>query len=464
MNVPECNVCNVPLDEDEHQPRLLGCSHDACTACVKLLIKNGFIECPMCRLVVQVSKAEDLHINHGVVQVLRLFKGFRMSENKPKEEAETANSKVKCGIHEQSVNKKCLTCKVWICAQCTEFHTSDIGCEIQEYMDYLINTKKEHKEEVEPSILALRKNLNSLSTEFSDLEIKKKDIEEQMLKVKQSIEEGTKTLNKFVAATVNVDTANTLMELDKTLNTSNEWHQFSKIWRKKHSKISDSLLEKMKSNQEMYASLNIYRMSSICKLTSEGGNMYLHCFRNVVTNIKKPVKVLSYEQVHKWLPAVRDLVFLDLAIAGQVKGRVIIRLRQDLACYAQNIPLMFTGEEGESLLGLECVKGFESNLCMNVHHITEKINKFSRDDNAGCKVVQGSVVIQWTDNDLEYLAIYNEQGTTHPYDHRHEVIGVVESGLDIVHLCRSHSDQTQVTVENCGIVIEEDMISWTQIH
>ncbi|CAL4152649.1 unnamed protein product, partial [Meganyctiphanes norvegica] len=252
MEVPECNMCHVPLDEEEHQPRHLGCSHDACTACIKALINNGSFECPMCRRIIKANKAEDLPINHGVVQILRLFKGFKMSENKLEEEGATANVIEVCNIHKLTVDKKCVTCKVWICVQCKVFHIPDTGCVIQNSTEVLKTMKKEHKEKEEFALSFIRNELSSLSSKLSVTETEKKRLEKEIERLdnqhknfQNAVEDGTKVLNEVVAAAENVDKANTSKEINGCCYIANEWHQFAQIWCKKNAKsgLTNSLLE-----------------------------------------------------------------------------------------------------------------------------------------------------------------------------------------------------------------------------
>lgn len=452
MEVPECNVCHVALDEEDHQPRHLGCSHDACTTCIKALIKNGLLECPMCRTVVKAYTPDDLQINHGVVQVLRLFKGLNISQNAVNNGGKHSNTKEMCRIHEHTSDSRCVTCKVWICIKCKECHTQDIGCEIQEYGEFLRNSKKEHKEQVELTLMYIRKELTNLESE-------KKRMEGIFVKLQNSIEDGRKTLDKCVAATKNVEEACTSMELNECLNISNEWHQHAQIWRRKNTDKSLNLFEDLKSNKKVYTSMEINGKSRNSKMVIANENMYLYCFKEKnISNVISSAKVLAYEQVQRWLPLVRNLVFLDLAISGVVIGQVIICLRQDLPNYASNIPLMFTGEEGHSLLdNLEGWNGWASNLAFDVSSVTNKIDRFTRNTTAGYNVVSGSVLARWDGSDFAKICIY--LGQDQPYDDNYEVFGQVSTGLDIVKICRNHSKQSEVTVVDCGLVFKENLLS-----
>ncbi|CAL4243388.1 unnamed protein product [Meganyctiphanes norvegica] len=456
MDVPECNVCHIPLDEEEHQPRHLGCSHDSCTACIKALIKNGSFECPMCRKVIKANTAEDLPINHGVIQVLRLFKSFKVSEREPNEEGSTAITKELCKIHKCIVDKRCITCKVWICVQCKELHIPGIGCEIQAYNEALKEMRKEHKKQVEPTLSSIRNNLQSISSKLSGIESEKKKLEEEIEKLdglhkdlQKAAEDGTKVLNEIVAATVKADKAITSKEFDESVQTANEWHQFAQVWCKIN---TDFLPEKNKFDQEGYATMNINGKSTQCKISLGHGNVYFHCFRINGFNINKSMKIYSHEQIKSLLSAARDLVFLDLAICGQVKGRVTIRLRQDLPTYAKNIPLLFTGEKGHALLGLSCVHCLDHNLGIS-GSITTNINGFKQDSNAGYTVTQGSILARWSGNNIDTFYIHHEQGIQ-PYMITYEVFGQIETGLDIVKLCKNHTDQREVTVIDCGLVVK----------
>ncbi|CAL4083200.1 unnamed protein product, partial [Meganyctiphanes norvegica] len=117
--------------------------------------------------------------------------------------------------------------------------------------------------------------------------------------------------------------------------------------------------------------MDINGKTTNCKISIGDGNIFLHCFRINGFNINKSMKTYSLEQIKALLSVASDLVFLDLAICGQVKGRVTIRLRQDLPTYAKNILLLFTGEEGYSLLGVTTSDGSSNyNLGISVSSIT----------------------------------------------------------------------------------------------
>lgn len=297
MEVPECNVCHAALDEDEHQPRHLGCSHDACTACVKSLIKNDSLECPMCRTVMKAFSHEDFLINHGVCQVLRLFKGLNVMEKKQKEEGATANVREVCRIHECTADKRCASCKLWICVYCIELHTADVGCEIQEHSEFLKNEKKKHLEEVKPTLLSVRYNLRLLSSELSYTESEKKKIVEKIEHLQRAIQDGRRTLNKFVTATETAIEACTTMELNESVNISKDWHQFAQIWCKKNS----HQLEVMKKQ-----------------------------------SFPRPT-----------------FVFIEMSLDDMPKGRITIHLNDDLPNIKEYMVNIVTNRFGKSLSGIE---------------------------------------------------------------------------------------------------------------
>ncbi|CAL4171278.1 unnamed protein product, partial [Meganyctiphanes norvegica] len=210
-----------------------------------------------------------------------------------------------------------------------------------------------------------------------------------------------------------------------------------------------------KCDQEVYASMDIDGKSLYCKLSTKEGHIFLHCFRVSGSNLSKSAKTVSYEQVQRWLPEVRDLVFLDLAILGEVKGRVTIRLRQDLPSYAKNIPLLFTGEKGHSLADIPCVQCSTNNLGFAVSSVTEQINYFQRDSNAGNNATQGAMLADCFSQKFCYIYIYHEKYAT-SYGSNYEVFGQVETGLETVKLCKNHGNQNEVTVADCGLVIKEN--------
>ncbi|CAL4093268.1 unnamed protein product [Meganyctiphanes norvegica] len=464
MDVPGCNVCHEPLDEEEHQPRHLGCGHDACNTCVKALIYNGsFITsglvCPLCKRFIIADRAEDLPINHGVIQVMRMFKGFTISETKQNKECATKDTREYCHIHKFIVEMRCITCKLWICVECKEFHILDNGCEVQEYNEALKKLKNEHKVQVQSTLPSVRNNLGLLSSKLSDIDSEKKRLEDKIAKledlrknVQKSVEQGTRVIDEMDAVAARIDMATSSKELNECVHNADELHQFAQIWSKKN---TDSLLERLKLDQEVYASMDINGTRSYCKLSTEDGNIYLHCFRSKEFYIEKSFKIFPCEQVQAILPEVCELVFLDLAILGEIKGRVTIRLRQDLPGYATNILLLFTGVKGHSLVSLHSQDCHTNRLGFAVRSVANKIKNFQRDENAGSIAVQGSVFACWSGQYINEFCIRVDE-TSVLHDKNYEMFGQVVNGMDIVKLCRNHSRQSEVRVVDCGSVIKKD--------
>ena len=65
-----CDIC-LQYYED---PRNLECSHSFCLSCLKLLLKNGKIECPKCRATHGIPNVDHLKKNYSLASLIEEIK------------------------------------------------------------------------------------------------------------------------------------------------------------------------------------------------------------------------------------------------------------------------------------------------------------------------------------------------------------------------------------------------------
>ena len=79
----DCAVC-LGYYED---PRNLECSHSFCFSCLKLLVKNGKIECPACRETHEIPDVDRLKKNYPLVSLIEEKKAKEAQIEKKAKEA-----------------------------------------------------------------------------------------------------------------------------------------------------------------------------------------------------------------------------------------------------------------------------------------------------------------------------------------------------------------------------------------
>ncbi|XP_069181287.1 peptidyl-prolyl cis-trans isomerase-like [Procambarus clarkii] len=174
-----------------------------------------------------------------------------------------------------------------------------------------------------------------------------------------------------------------------------------------------------------------------------------------------PQKQLTESEVVGVLDPSCTLAFLDLRWAGLTRGRVTIRLTPDTPL-ARQFVLLCTGQRGHTyrntkLLQVwrkgqpwECVMGgdYESNDGKGGASLLPDLQgQYRRSGQAGAVLCfdepGGPTSAQFT------ITTRDRQGS----DQWFYVFGDVVSGLDVVRAAVNHSDITEVTVVDCGVVL-----------
>ncbi|CAL4065072.1 unnamed protein product, partial [Meganyctiphanes norvegica] len=146
------------------------------------------------------------------------------------------------------------------------------------------------------------------------------------------------------------------------------------------------------------------------------------------------------------------LLYLDLTFDNISRGRIYIRLQPELDSFIKNLPALFTGENGSSILNATCCPGSNST---NLRFLIKKCI----DDISSCKreaipIQYGDVICIFDGYLLNNLSIYYEKSNT--YDDRYVKIGHIESGLEVAKFCRElgRRNQEKITISECGLVLE----------
>ncbi|XP_069181128.1 peptidyl-prolyl cis-trans isomerase 3-like [Procambarus clarkii] len=195
------------------------------------------------------------------------------------------------------------------------------------------------------------------------------------------------------------------------------------------------------------------------RITLQDGQLYLHPLLRQPTPAH--AHTLQESEVVGVLEPSCTLAFLDLGWAGSTRGRVTIRLTRDTPL-ARQFVLLCTGQRGHTyrntkLLEVwykgeqrECVVGgdYESNDGKGGAPLLPDLQgQYRRSGRAGTVRARYET---WRPRSAQFaiLTMDRQDGYQWP-----DVFGDVVSGLDVVRAAVNHSDITEVTVVDCGVVL-----------
>ncbi|KAK3878166.1 hypothetical protein Pcinc_017190 [Petrolisthes cinctipes] len=180
------------------------------------------------------------------------------------------------------------------------------------------------------------------------------------------------------------------------------------------------------------------------RLSLDNGQLLLHCLQN-----QPPPHVaitLPVSEIIKTLNPKSTITFLDMTWEGLTRGRVYIRVSEDITEARQFVGLC-TGQPGSSFLNTrlnrvvgkgkrhECV--FGGNYNFNDYRVW--------DSNGGVGRVS---FISNSEKSGQFCISTNSE-----YGYLDADIGQVESGLEVLKAAVQLNDITQVTVVDCGVVV-----------
>ncbi|XP_069181109.1 peptidyl-prolyl cis-trans isomerase-like [Procambarus clarkii] len=195
------------------------------------------------------------------------------------------------------------------------------------------------------------------------------------------------------------------------------------------------------------------------RITLQDGQLFLHSLLRQPT--PADAHTLQESEVVGMLEPSCTLAFLDLGWAGSTRGRVTIRLTPDTPL-ARQFVLLCTGQRGHTyrntkLFGVvdkgqpgERVRGgdYESNDgeggASLLPHLQEQYRESDRAGAVCSRYGPGGP------KSAQFAIITRDHQDGHQWA---RCIGDVVSGLDVVRAAVNHSDITEVTVVDCGVVL-----------
>ncbi|XP_069193556.1 uncharacterized protein [Procambarus clarkii] len=199
------------------------------------------------------------------------------------------------------------------------------------------------------------------------------------------------------------------------------------------------------------------------RITLQDGQLYLHPLLRQPTPAH--AHTLQVTLLHPLVVGVLEpsctLAFLDLGWAGSTRGRVTIRLTPDTPL-ARQFVLLCTGQRGHTYRNTklfqvwdkgrsgECVAGgdYESNDGRRGAPLLPDLHGRYRESGRA-----GAVWSRWSPGAARSAQFGITTRDRQGGDQCSRVFGDVVSGLDVVRAAVNHSDITEVTVVDCGVVL-----------
>ncbi|KAK3890042.1 hypothetical protein Pcinc_005957 [Petrolisthes cinctipes] len=217
----------------------------------------------------------------------------------------------------------------------------------------------------------------------------------------------------------------------------------SAIWMKKAIWMKVNLRKKVEAGEVfgIQENQNDYNYS---RLSLDNGRLLLHCLQN-----QPPPQVaitLPVSEIIKTLNPKSTITFLDMAWEGLTRGRVYIEVNEDTTDARQFVGLC-TGQPGSSFLNTRLNRvwdkgGKEECVYGGNYNFNDELEDFY--DNQ-----EGDVTFK------SHSEKSGEFGINTNIKDRSlgDVIGQVESGLEVLKEAVQLNDITQVTVVDCGVVV-----------
>ncbi|XP_069192069.1 tripartite motif-containing protein 59-like [Procambarus clarkii] len=203
----ECSVCYNDYDDNQLRPRTLPCGHTFCSQCIDNAIKNGQLTCPSCRGQHAATAATQFPISYGMEALVRKLKNIQETQEK----TVPAKKKFRSMLQEQksSISSLIKSCE-------------EVLSQLGEYRGQLGDWKTHH--------LQLQDRLYAL-VEQNKSAMKLLELEDtSVVDMTTQGEEGKTQLQAMLG---NLDTVNTLQEVDTTIDTADECSTKIKDWLEK---------------------------------------------------------------------------------------------------------------------------------------------------------------------------------------------------------------------------------------
>ncbi|XP_045601458.1 uncharacterized protein [Procambarus clarkii] len=495
-----CCVCQERYDEGR-PPRNLGCGHSVCTQCVQEII-NRNRKCPECRRPFYATMAVALPINYPLLRLSRtlaalsLQQGAQAGPSTSSSQSASVTDAGECGAHVSRMGERCMTCNVWVCKECLVMDhvvPPDGNCHILPVSLALEEMKKTHMENISTMYLTLQGLKNEVANQISQLE-NNKSLHDDTLSSLREILQGELDVIQEVEAKKK-EATDKMSEVDCWVESLKESEacivQAATVRELASAKLAARVClanvnDHIQQERERQAIFNrtmpqfgpqnlrgVLQMAKRMYVVQESEGerrwarvsvhdclLHLHVLQHQPP--PPPALIFSYWSVRSLVPQDSPSAFLDLGWGGHTHGRVYLRMLGDTA-RAQQFLYLCSGEKGPSY--------FKTRL-FDVDRVGEKgeiIRGGDYENNngtGGAAIVEGvfsgevylreavaGLLVGAHERQTQRLGVFGIILSAWPHKKTDTGFGQVTSGLGTLRSAARHKPITDVTVENCGLVI-----------
>ncbi|XP_069176601.1 uncharacterized protein [Procambarus clarkii] len=511
-NKPEaCSVCFIDYDDNQLRPRNLPCGHTFCSQCIDNAIKNGQLSCPSCRAQHTATAATQFPISYAVEAFVRKLKNIQLTTEevvpaKPSEGPARGISKTLRSLVQEQ--KNIISSLITSC--------EEVLSQLGKYRGQLGDWKTHHLQLQDRLYALLEENKSAMKlleledTSVVDMTIQGEEGKTQLQAMLGSLDtvntpqevgttidtaDGCKIkvedwLQKCQELFPDVKTVHTSVKVQETIREALEMMTTETGATADPVHLGDSASSIMNKVQEITGEIpqkpltaedlrrrmrepvkrlvEAGRVLAVqedqdgrrsARITLQDGQLYLHPLLHQPTPAH--AHTLQESEVVGVLDPSCTLVFLDLGWAGSTRGRVTIRLTPDTPL-ARQFVLLCTGQRGHTYRNTKllqvCDKGqpdeyvvggdYESNDGKGGAPLLPDLQGQYRESGRA-----GAVFCCDDPGDPRSAQFAITTRDLQDGDQWSDVFGDVVSGLDVVRAAVNHSDITEVTVVDCGVVL-----------
>ncbi|XP_069191086.1 tripartite motif-containing protein 59 [Procambarus clarkii] len=504
----ECSVCFNDYDDNQLRPRTLPCGHTFCSQCIDNAIKNGQLSCSTCRAQHAATAATQFPISYAVEALVRKLKNIQLTTEevvpaKPYEgPARGISKKLRSLVQEQkSIISSLITSCKEVLSQLGEYRgqlgdwkthhlqlqdrlyalveQNESAMKLLELEDTSVVDMTTQGEEGKTQLQAMLGSLDTVNTpQEVDTTIDTADgcsmkVEDWLQKC-QELFPNVKTVHTSVKVqeTIREALEMTTTETGATANPIHLGDSASSIMNKVQ-EITEEIIQKQLTVEDLRRMrepvkrlVEAGRVLAVqedqdgrrsARITLQDGQLYLHPLLHQPTPAH--AHTLQESEVVGVLDPSCTLAFLDLGWAGSTRGRVTIRLTPDTPL-ARQFVLLCTGQRGHTYRNTKLLRVWDKG------QPGERVvggDYESNDGHGGAPLLsdlqgqyresgRAGVVRSWREATMtaQFGITTRDRQDSCQWLY---VFGDVVSGLDVVRAAVNHSDITEVTVVDCGVVL-----------
>lgn len=388
----------------------------------------------------------------------------------------------------------CVKCKQWVCKKCADIdHTKKGSCALAPPKDALTDMKRQHENTASATTDSLTLSLKELERHDSQLEMYSmimraafECIGKKQEHIQKTLQDGKQVKKELEAKITELpnkknvhDALAQFQSVDDQVSIAHQWmsDEAGNIGNVKIEKSAKDILSILceyhwavkrenGTSNELFVSQELPTGRILSELKLDGGRILFNSL-TPIKNVSKGSRLLPLECIMACLNKCSTLAFLDLSWGGSHRGRVYVRLTGDTQRGRQFVRLC-TGETGSCFRSTRFHRVWWKNL--PGEHIWT--GDYKKNDGSGdqtlvqddkewqtptqigrqCPIYEGLVAGRY---EKDYISSIFRIYTREAKDVDEEAaFGQVEFGLDVVKEATKLKDITNVTIEDCGIVLE----------